>query len=79
LDRADVLVRGGVVTYLDQSAEIDALDREYYKAKLEELGYCLPVVRAAKAYLENTDSSCDSELVHRLAVAVQSWVERPKP
>ena len=30
--------------------EIDELDREYYRAKLEELSWCLPVVRAAKAW-----------------------------
>jgi hypothetical protein len=28
---------------------VDELDREYYRSKLEELSWCLPVVRAAKA------------------------------
>jgi hypothetical protein len=59
--------------------ELDALDREYYKAKLDELSWCLPVVRAAKAFIQNTDSSLDTEVVHQLAVAVQAWIERPKP
>jgi hypothetical protein len=59
--------------------ELDALDREYYKDKLDELSYCLPVVRAAKVFIQNTDSSLDTEVVHQLAVAVQAWIERPKP
>jgi len=68
------------MTYLEQEAvELDALDREYYQAKLEELSWCLPVVRAAQAYIRNTDVSMDSECAHRLAVAVQSYDERPKP
>jgi hypothetical protein len=32
--------------------QIDELDREYYRSKLEELSWCLPVVRAAKAWKE---------------------------
>jgi len=66
------------MTYLEQEAiELDALDREYYKAKLDELSWCLPVVRAAKVFLENTDSSLDSEAVHRLAVALRAYEGRP--
>ena len=30
---------------------LDELDREYYRLKLEQLSWCLPVVRAAKAML----------------------------
>ena len=30
--------------------QVDELDREYYRSKLEELSWCLPVVRAAKAW-----------------------------
>ena len=66
------------MTYLEQEAiELDALDREYYKAKLDELSWCLPVVRAAKAFLENENVSLDSEAVHRLAVALRAYEERP--
>ena len=66
------------MTYLEQEAiELDALDREYYKAKLDELSWCLPVVRAAKAFLENENVSLDSEVVHRLAVALRAYEERP--
>jgi hypothetical protein len=60
-------------------SEVDDLDREYYRSKLDELSWCLPVVRAAKAFIQNTDSSLDTEVVHQLAVAVQAWIERPKP
>lgn len=78
LDRHHVLVCGDGMSYLDQSAEIDALDREYYKAKLDELSWALPVVRAAKVFLQNTDNSFDSEAVHRLASAVKAYEERPR-
>jgi hypothetical protein len=60
-------------------SEVDELDREYYRSKLDELSWCLPVVRAAKAFIQNTDSSLDTEVVHQLAVAVQAWIERPRP
>ena len=58
--------------------QVDELDREYYRSKLDELSWCLPVVRAARAFIQNTDSSLDTEVVHQLAVAVQAWIERPK-
>ena len=38
------------MTEHDCGARVDELDREYYRSKLEELSWCLPVVRAAKAY-----------------------------
>jgi len=67
------------MTYVEQeAAELDALDREYYKAKLDELSWCLPIVRAAKVFLQNTDSSFDSEAVHRLASAVKAYEGRPR-
>ena len=67
------------MTEHDCGARVDELDREYYRSKLDELSWCLPVVRAAKAFVQNTDSSLDTEVVHQLAVAVQAWIERPKP
>ena len=67
------------MTEHDCGARVDELDREYYRSKLDELSWCLPVVRAAKAFIQNTDSSLDTEVVHQLAVAVQSYIERPKP
>jgi len=33
--------------WAEHDAELDELDREYYRSKLEELSRCLPVVRAA--------------------------------
>lgn len=68
------------MNYKEQGqAKLNAIVSEYYKAKLEELSYCLPVVRAAKVWLQNTDSSFDSEAAHRLAMAVKAYEGRPRP
>ena len=59
--------------------ELDELDREYYRSKLDELSWALPVVRAAQAYVRNEAASLDSEFLHRLVTAVTFYNENPKP
>ena len=60
--------------WVEYDEEIDELDREYYRSKLEELSRCLPIVRAAQAlfkgYMEEDQTpdcwKSDTVLDHRL-------------
>jgi hypothetical protein len=47
--------------------QTDALDREYYRAKLEELSWCLPVVRAVKKWRTEVREGTES------GVAAAEW------
>jgi len=60
-------------------AKLDELDREYYRSKLEELSWCLPVVRAAKRVVwllnskEESDQLLGPDAVGKLHDAVEAY------
>ena len=60
----------------DHDAEMDELDREYYRSKLEELSWCLPVVRAAaKVCNPGNTSLADREELREAVRAYQAQEE----
>ena len=59
-------------------SELDELDREYYRSKLDELSWCLPVVRAAKRLIASSPNSMMVQW-HDLRRAVEAYNGREKP